>query len=250
MHSNATRVFSLALTLAAASSQAGNILVNGTFEGGNIAGWTAINLPFANTTGSCSQGFAAQTTASGCTSGINPVSGSYAAYGSITFPTINGDVGEWLQYLNQDFVVPNSVPSAILTWSDSAVWGGSGSIRGVDVIMQLYNGTTFLSNTYSVNTPSTSGSQAWTNHTWDITLFLQANPGATLTIKFTSLAYFDTRNAGTNQSSATTLNTGLDNVALNVPGASATPEPAPLGLTGVTLIALGALRRHRIGRQE
>ena len=243
MNSNTTRVFSLALTLAAAATQAGNILVNGTFEGGDTSGWTALNLPFATTAGSCSQGFAAQTTASGCVTGINPVSGSYAAYSSIAFPFVSGDVGEWIQYLNQDFVVPTTVSSAILTWSDSAVWGGSGSFRGVDVFMQIYNGNTFLSNTYSVQNPTTSGSQAWTNRTWDITSFLQANPGATLTLKFTSLAFFDTR-AG-NVSSATTLISGLDNVALNVPGASATPEPATIGLTGAALAGLGLARRRK-----
>lgn len=57
MNSNATRVFALAVTLAAASTQVGNILLNGTFEGSNIGGWTALSLPFANTTGSCAQGF-------------------------------------------------------------------------------------------------------------------------------------------------------------------------------------------------
>ena len=243
MNSNTTRVFSLALTLAAAATQAGNILVNGTFEGGDTSGWTALNLPFATTAGSCSQGFAAQTTASGCVTGINPVSGSYAAYSSIAFPFVSGDVGEWIQYLNQDFVVPTTVSSAILTWSDSAVWGGSGSFRGVDVIMQLYNGNTFLSNIYSVQNPSTSGSQAWTNRTWDITSFLQANPGATLTLKFTSLAFFDTRSS--NVSSATTLISGLDNVALNVPGASATPEPATIGLIGTALAGLGLARLRK-----
>ena len=245
MNSNATRVFSLALTLAAAATQAGNILVNGTFEGGDTSGWTALNLPFADTVGSCSQGIAAQTTASGCATGINPVSGSYAAYGSISFPSLTNDVGEWIQYLNQNFVVPTTVSSAILTWSDSAVWGGSGSFQGVDVFMQLYNGNTFLSNIYSVQNPSTSGSQAWTNRTWDITSFLQANPGATLTLKFTSLAFFDTRINSGQQSVATTLISGLDNVALNVPGASATPEPATIGLTGAALAGLGLARRRK-----
>ena len=245
MNSNATRVFSLALTLAAASTQAGNILVNGTFEGGNTNGWTALSLPFATTAGSCAQAFTAQTTASGCATGMNPVSGAYAAYSSISFPTLTNDVGEWIEYLNQDFVVPLTVSSAILTWSDSAVWGGTGNIRGVDVIMQIYNGNTFLSNVYSVNNPTASGSQAWTNRSWDITTFLQANPGATLTLKFTSLAFFDTRVSSGSPTSATFLNTGLDNVSLDVPGASATPEPATIGLTGLALIGLRFARSRR-----
>ena len=197
-------------------------------------------MPFANVAGSCSSVFAAQISATGCVPGINPQFGNYAAYGSISFPSISGDVGEWIHYLNQDFVVPISVTSAILTWSDSAVWGGSGTFRGVDVIMQLYNGNTFLSNTYSVQNPNSSGSLPWTNHSWDITTFLQANPGATLTIKFTSLAFSDTRTS--NNSVATTLNTGLDNVALTVP--TAAPEAATLGLTGAALAALGLMRRR------
>ena len=245
MFLNTTLVVSVMLTLAATASHGANLILNGTFEGGSISNWTPVSQAFPNTSGSCNLSFASQSTASGCQTGINPVSGSYAAYASTSFPVIANSTGEWINYLNQDFVVPLSVSSGILTWSDSAVWNGSGTFRGVDVLVQLYNGGTFLSNQYSVQNPGSSGQELWTTHSWDVTSILQANPNATLTLKLTALAFYDTRSGP--GSSATTLNAGFDDVALNV--ASSTPEPATIGLTGAALLCLGLIRRRHRGNK-
>jgi hypothetical protein len=227
-----------------ATAWSGNLIINGTFETGNTSGWTAVSSPFFNTTGSCNNGFAAQTTATGCRSGTNPVSGSYAAYTSASFPTINNDVGEWDNYLRQTFVVPAGITSAILTWQDSSAYTGTGTFRGVDYEAALKIGSTYLGGQFSLTNPGGNGFQPWTTEAWDVTSILQANVGQTLTLEMAAFVFFDSR--GGSGSYGTAANIGFDNIALNATASSPTPEPEMMGLTGAALVALGVrFRRTR-----
>jgi hypothetical protein len=232
LSSNTAHIVRLSLfLLTGAVGGNANMIVNGTFETGNIAGWTTQTTSFMNVTRSCNRGFAAQTTASGCQPGINPTSGLYAAYSSTSFPPISNDVGEWDNFLNQNIVVPNTTLSEILSWSDSALWSGTGVFRGVVVSASILNGSTYLATQYSVADPNADGSEQWTNHSWDLTSIFQANPNATLTIQFGSSVFFDSRTLGA-ESFATTETTGFDNIALN---ATTAPEPSTFGLAAIAL---------------
>lgn len=232
-----------AACLCATSANAGTIdlVTNGNFEGGNSAAWTNSSVPFSATGGSCNGGWSVQSTATGCTTGINPAFGSLAAYSSTSFPALTNAVGEWDNYFRQTIVVPiGTITSAILSWQDSIVWSGSGSFRGVDLYALVQNGAS----SYTISNPSTNGSLPWTARSIDVTSLLQASQGQTLTITFGALTFFDTR-TGNSPSIATSAIYGLDNVALNVTTTgAATPEPATVGLTGAALLACGLYRRR------
>ena len=242
MLSRTTLTLAFAALSGITTTQAANLIINGTFESGSTAGWTVSAAPSADTTGSCNDTFAAQTSASGCKTGLNPISGSYAAYTSSSFPNINNNVGEWDNYLSQSFVVPTGVTSGILTWQDASVWSCSGTFCGADTEVALKVGSTYISAQDPLTNPGSSGSLPWTNESWDVTSILQNYSGQTLTLEIGVFTFFDSR--GGTGAYATALNAGFDNVALNVNSAASTPEPATLGLTGIALVGLGFARRR------
>ena len=83
------------------------LISNSDFETGNTSAWTATTgAPYMDVAGSCNDGFAAQSSATGCMSGIGPAFGTDAAYSSTAFPAIANNVGEWDNYLSQNFTVP------------------------------------------------------------------------------------------------------------------------------------------------
>jgi hypothetical protein len=220
------------------------LIANGTFETGTVAGWTPSSSAFSDTAGSCNDGFAAQSTAAGCVVGTAPAFGTFAAYTSTSFPAITNDVGEWTNNLSQNFAVPLApINSANLSLEYAATWGGSGNSRGVGVLAQFYQGSTFLTNTYFVDDPSASGSVGWTLSNTDITALLSAHAGQILTLELSTFAFYDTR--GGPGTSATTLNAGFDNVQITVD--SGVPEPGTTFLAGggLALVVVSRLIRRR-----
>ncbi len=224
-----------------------NLITNGTFETGDIAGWSASIAPaFGNTSGSCNNAFAARSAAIGCTTGTNPISGTYAAYASTSFPTRANDVGEWDDFLRQTVTVPTGITSAILTWSDTATWSSSSSSTGINVLIALMQGGTYLNNgsQYDLINPGANGTLAWATHSLDVTTLLQGLAGQSIQVQLASLIFYDT-SGGTGPNGVAGI-VGWDNVQLNVttPGAP-TPEPATLGIMGLGLSAVFLLRRRR-----
>ena len=120
------------------------LITNGDFETGTLAGWTATTgAPYMDVTGSCNDGFAAQSSAVGCTPGTNPAFGTYAAYSSTSFPAISNNVGEWDNFLSQNIVVPvGPINNATLTLDYTATWGSAGSFfHGVNVEAEILHPT-------------------------------------------------------------------------------------------------------------
>jgi hypothetical protein len=190
-------------------------------------------------TGSCNDGFAAQSAATGCTTGTAPAFGTYAAYSSTTFPAVADNVGEWDNYLSQSFVAPTGpINSATLSFEYAATWGGTGSFRGVNVVASILQGTNYLDSVDLVINPGSSGSAAWTFDSTDLTSLFTAYAGQSLTLQLESTAFYDTR--GSSGSSATTLNTGFDNVQITV--VSGVPEPNTIWLACGGLFLLLAAR--------
>jgi hypothetical protein len=224
-------------------AQAGTLITNGDFETGNTSGWTATASPFSNTAGSCDDGFAAQSNGGGCATGAAPAFGTYAAYSSTTFPAITNDVGEWINSLSQDFVAPiGPISSATLSFEYQAAWDGTGEFRGINVFAELFAGATLLEQLQLVDNPQSSGTIGWTLSSTDVTALLTTYAGQTLTLDLRSTAFFDTRDAN-DFSSATTLNTGFDNVQITV--ASGVPEPGTVWMAAGGLFLLLVFRGAR-----
>jgi hypothetical protein len=222
------------------------LITNGTFETGNTSGWTATTgAPYMDVAGSCNDGFAAQSTGSGCATGAAPAFGTYAAYSSTTFPAVANNTGEWDNFLSQNFTVPTfGIASATLSFEYTATWGGTGTFRGVNVVVSILQGSTYLDNVDLVVNPPSSGSVPWTLSSTDLTALLSAYAGDTLTFQLGNYIFYDTRN-GSSFSSATTENTGFDNVQIAV---TSTPEPATIwmGAGGIFLVLASRVARKRV----
>jgi hypothetical protein len=235
--------FLCALPLAQAG--ASYLITNGTFETGTIAGWTATSTAYDDSTGSCNDGFAAQSSATGCTPGTNPAFGTYAAYSSTTFPAVNNNVGEWINTLSQNIVIPVApINNATLSMEYTATWGSAGSfLHGVNIEAAFYQGSNFIDSVALVINPETAGSIPWTLSTTDITSVLAPYAGETLTFELESVGFYDTRGGGTGN--VQTLSTGFDNVQIAVNA----PEPGDLWMAaGGLLLMMGSrfVRRRRL----
>jgi hypothetical protein len=221
------------------------LITNGDFETGTLAGWTATTgAPYMDVTGSCNDGFAAQSSAVGCATGTNPAFGTYAAYSSTSFPAISNNVGEWDNFLSQNITVPaGPINNATLTLDYTATWGSAASFfHGVNVEAAILQGSNYLYSAGFVINPGTGGSDPWTAFSGDITSVLAAHAGQTLTFELESIGFYDTRGGGTGN--VQTLSTGYDNVQISVN----TPEPGAAGMAaGGLLLLLGSrLIRRRV----
>jgi hypothetical protein len=232
-------VLSVGALLACPLSADIQLITNGDFSAG-LVGWSTPTVPFGNLVGSCNSPFAAQTSgASTCApANVGPHSAPLAAYASTSFPVIHNNVGEWVNYLRQDFVVPVGVNSATLSWFDALVWGNQGGSNGFDVGAELDFGATDLSNFYSISNPGGSGgTQDWTSHSWDVTSILAAHQGDTLTLRFFDVTFYDTRNNG-NFGTAQFSNVGIDDVSLVVAQVASAPEPHMLPFLILAMVGL------------
>ncbi|MDE3197296.1 MAG: PEP-CTERM sorting domain-containing protein, partial [Acidobacteriota bacterium] len=227
----------------AATAEAGTIqlLTNGGFETGDTSGWTASASPFGTPAGSCNNGFAASSSGAGCISGNSPVDGAYDAESSTSITGAPSTTAGWTNLLDQNFVAPAGVTSAVVTFDDTAACTGSGTFRGCDVGVDLYNGSTFLASYYTLTNPGSSVTEAWAPYSWDVTSILQSNAGQNLTFELISTAYYDS--ASGNSSSA--LNAAFDNVQVTAVTSSGAPEPGTwlLLVSGGALIGIGRFRR-------
>ena len=229
-----TTAITIALFCALPLTQANTstLITNGTFETGNLSAWTATTSPpYMDVTGSCNDSFAAQSSAVGCATGTNPSFGTYAAYSSTSFPAIGNNVGEWDNFLSQNFVVPTGpISNATLSLDYTATWGSSGSFfHGVNVEAAILQGSTYIYSAPFVINPDSAGSVPWTAFSGDITSILAPYAGQTLTLELESISFYDTRGGGVGN--VNTLSTGFDNVQISVN----TPEP------GATWMAAGGL---------
>lgn len=161
------------------------LISNGTFESGNLSGWTTTASPFDDTTGSCNNAFAASTSGAGCVTGLGPVDGTYDADTSTSFPSIADSVGEWDNTLSQNFVVPTGdITNAEVQFDSTVTCSGSGTFRGCDVLVSLFDGATFLGNFYVLSNPNGNVVLPWSTSDWNVTSLLQSYQGDTLTLEW------------------------------------------------------------------
>ncbi len=228
--------FLLAAVLTAASTLSSGVaiaaptqlLVNGGFETGTLAGWATSGQ---GTTGGCpSDGrnwnVSNSGGATGCLFAGNPLSGSYAAY-----VMNDSGVANNTYTLSQNFFVPTGLTSAILSWADSSVSGYSGASRVFSV--DLLEGAALLANVFTYSVPFNDGNATWDARSFDVSSVLAAHAGSTLTLRFSDFVpQVWTGAAGI----------GVDRVSL----AATVPEPGTFALFGLGIT--GALFARRRGK--
>lgn len=228
LKSVATLGFAFACGVAAAAPA--ELISNGGFETGTLAGWTTSGL---GTTGTCPSvgrdwNVSNSGDATGCLAAGNPTGSAFAAY-----VMNDGGVTNTVYKLSQSFVVPTGVISAALGWSDSSVSSYSGDARKFTV--DILDGVTVVANIYNYSVPFSDSDTGWDVRTFDITSLLAAHGGETLTLLFSNtIAQVWTGPAGL----------GLDDVTLTADAVAAIPEPGVLALFGLALFGLGFSKRR------
>lgn len=194
-----------------------NLITNGTFETGNLSGWTAsatgLNGWQVNN-GSLDPASPATPLA--------PISGSFDVFSDTTTPGT--------RFLFQSFVVPGTVGRATLSWSDriqnlaSAFQDPNQEFR----VLLTDSAGTVLQTVYSTNPGDPLLQVGPNSRSFDVTSSLQARVGQTLRLRFEE------------QDSLFYMNVTLDNISLVVDGGAGAPDTDfySLGLTARQPVSL------------
>jgi hypothetical protein len=193
------------------------LVTNGSFETGDLSGWTAAKSDFGGGTGwTANNGsFVAPDEIAGPTP---PISGSFDAF---SFQNI-GDSGGSRSLTSDVITVPSGVTAAVLSWSDRIRnWGfliGQGSFSSQQEFrVQLVDaGGGVLADIYSTvpgDAPLQTGPNA---RGFDVTGLLQALAGQQIRIRFAQ------------RDQTFFFNVNIDNVSLLVQTAQPDPDPDPV----------------------
>lgn len=221
------------------SAQAVELIVNGGFETGTLAGWTTSGLTVA---GACGAGLNATDwtvsnsgAATNCLNPGAPPVGSFAAYNMF-------DAGAPTTYrLRQAVVLPNAITAATLAWRDSITDGHSGAPRVFSINVLNASGTVVLATLYTFN--SANITTGWVSRSVNATVPLAPLSGQSVILEFSAaIPAAWTGGAGM----------GLDAVSLDVTGAAAAPASIPtlsewalIGLSSLlAMFGLARMRRH------
>lgn len=212
--------------MSASVVQAGPIqlLTNGSFETGNLSGWTTSGLGSTGTCASAGRDWnvAKVGSATGCSAVGNPIDGSYAAY------VMNDGTAKTTYTLAQTFFVPQGLKEATLSWRDSIVASYTGQARTFKV--DILQGTTLLGNVFSHNVVNDNVT-TWDARSINVSALLASHQGENLTLRFSNyIPQSWTGGAGL----------AIDNVSLS----AKVPEPGSLLLVSLGLLAAGFTRRR------
>lgn len=239
----------LALGAATAPAPAQNLITNGGFETGTLAGWTrtgpngtecAQNWTVATNGGTLPVGTYSPGGGTQCLSVGDPIEGMYAAYSSFDFG------GPTHFRLSQSFVVPTRVSGGSLAFQDALRWdydmfpSAPGGVKNFFVRL-LDESNTVLLTAYTFATPATGvGGYDWTARSFDVGALLTEHAGETLTLEFDAdIPEFFVGPGGL----------GIDAVSLQV---TTIPEPGTAALVAAGLFVLAGargVRRRRSGRR-
>jgi hypothetical protein len=213
------------------------LITNGTFETGTLAGWTVASQA-GSFPGSNFFALSGTITPQSGSSTVGPASGSFYA--------VSDQVGPDAHALLQSFVVPSG-SNVVLSFSlfVNSYGGnfvnpigldytdGANQHASVDILKAgaaaLDTGTGVLQNFY-LGTDSGNNPHPYTNMSFDITSLVGA--GGTFQLRFAEV------------SNQLFLNMGVDNVSI-VTTTAALPEPVPFALVGLALVCLGLRRFGR-----
>ena len=230
----------IAFTNIGFNANAVEILTNGNFETGTIAGWSATSTQATSFQASLNDGQNSQVINGGGSGGpVYYVRNKQANYfgtpatpisGYSVFDAFDGDSGTFT--LEQSFSIAGPVTSALLNFSFGSQATYSGSVRKFDANILNSAGTTVLYNAYDFSLPFSS--TAWTIN----------NISADLTAEFNLLGagnYVLAFQQKIPQNYSGPAQFAIDNISLNVN--NAVPEPTTVAILGLGLLGLAASRR-------
>lgn len=214
-----------------ASALATELIVNGGFETGTLAGWTTSGLTVP---GACGGGPNATDwtvsnvgTATNCANPGNPPVGSFAAYNMF-------DAGAPTTYrLRQALALPAGLTAATLSWRDSITDGHVGAPRVFSINVWNAAGTILLTTLYSYNSAATT--TGWVTHSVNTTAALAPLAGQNILLEFAaSIPAGWTGGAGM----------GLDAVSLDATASVSVPTLSEWGLILLSMMMLAGAYWH------
>jgi hypothetical protein len=204
------------------------LLTNGGFESGNLAGWTTSGLG-SNTCSSGGQDWnVAPVSSTGCTVVAPPAVGTFAAY------VMNDGFAGTNYILSQQFSVAAGLTSATLSFVANFV---APTASGRKLTVGLYKNTTLLGNVAIIDT--SGGPTPWLTWSIDVSALLVGQVGSDFSLRFTNSIPVSWTGPG---------GLGLDNVSL-LANFVAVPAPAGAALLGTAIGLLGWLRLRRGNRR-
>jgi PEP-CTERM motif len=210
-------VVTTALALGAGSrAEAVQLVTNGGFETGTLAGWTTSGLGSGSCPSAPQDWNVSSSSNTGCSGVSNPNSGTYAAY------VMNDGPGPLTYQLFQTISDPASIMGGTLSFE----WTSANtSDAGRTLTVSLAGTTVFNRSTY--------GDFDWSTVTTDISALLAAHAGTSITLEIDN--YIPQTWSGA-------AGLGLDDVSI----VATVPEPATFALLGAAVTGLGLARRRKM----
>lgn len=221
MNKKTLKMMLIGLSISFSTFTNANLITNGSFETGDLSGWTTSGLGDAGTCPTNNRDWNVSSSSStGCSNVSNPVDGSFAAYNMM-------DGESPLQYaLSQQIFLDAGLQTANLSWMQTASWSFGGLPRVFDINLLDSSGSTQLANLYSQSYNST-GSFDWEVKDIDVLSLISGYQGQTVTIAFvTTIPQVWTGPAGF----------GIDAISLDI--TSSVPEPSTIAILTLGLFGL------------
>lgn len=223
----------------AAQAQATQLIVNGGFETGTTAGWTATTTETSPFQASLNDGQNSQVINNSSNQPAWFIRNKAANYFGTPATPITGysafngfDGSGGFLTMSQGFAFGGSAVSAQLDFSFAAQATYSGQVRTFDALIMDATGTAVLFDAYHFDLPQNDTSWAVHNISTNVTGALNTLGAGNYVLAFRE--FIPQNYSGPAQFA-------LDNVSFDIK----LPEPASLGLLGLGLLGLAAARRRK-----
>lgn len=226
-------------------ASATQVLVNGNFETGTLAGWSATSTQNTSFQASLNDGQNSQVVNGGGSGGpvwyVRNRSANYFGTpatpiaGYSAFNGFDGDPGVFT--LRQAFSVSGPVASSILNFSFAAQATYSNLARTFDANILDSTGATVLFNAFHFVLPYSNTSWVINNESLDISTALNSLGAGSYMLAFQE---------NIPQSYTGPAQFAIDNISLDIANRATVPEPGSIALLGLALGGLAVSRRKRV----